>query len=323
MGVPNLARNSKRQPSIVRDFTPEAGAVPFPGYKLLRLRGRGGFATVWEAEAPESQRIALKFLSTQNTGNTTRELRSFQALQSLSHPNLLKTHHVWSLPSMIVIGMELADASLLDLLMLYVEEFGKPLEVEKLCLYMVQTAQALDFLNARKHRIDGRLVGLQHGDIKPNNILLIGDTAKLADYGLASPTFGPNTPCPRHGTVEFCAPEVFSGHLTDYSDQFSLAVTYCVLRTGAFPYPTPPMGKDGLVKNYQRPEPDLSALSIPERAPVARALSPIPQQRFPTCGLFLSAILSALKLRAITNRDDQLEIVNIRDATGSSTEFVV
>jgi serine/threonine protein kinase len=321
--VPDLARNSRRTPNLTQDFVPEAGAIPFPGYKLLRLRGRGGFATVWEAEGPDSQRVALKFLSTQNTGSTTRELRSFQALQPLSHPNLLKTYHVWSLPSMIVISMELADASLLDLLMLYVEEFGKPLEPEKLCLYMVQTAQALDFLNARKHRVDGRLVGLQHGDIKPNNILLINDTAKLADYGLAAPTFGPNTPCPRHGTVEFCAPEVFNGQLTDWSDQFSLAVTYCVLRTGAFPYPTPPMGKDGLVKGYQRPEPNLAGLTLPERAPVARALSAIPQQRFPNCGLFMSAILSALRLRAITNSDDQLEIVNMRDKPGSSTEFVV
>ena len=204
-GVADLSRKHNRDSNASQFYVPEAGSVPFPGYKLIRLRGRGGFATVWEAEGPDARRIALKFLSSGNSSSTTRELKSFQALQTLTHPNLLQTHRVWSLPGMIVIGMDLADASLLDLLMLYIEELEQPLEPEKLARYMVQVARALDFLNARKHRIEGRLVGLQHGDIKPNNILLLDDVAKLADYGLAAPTSGPVTPCPRHGTVEFCA----------------------------------------------------------------------------------------------------------------------
>lgn len=289
---------------------------------MIRLRGKGGFATVWEAQGPNGENVALKFLSTQNSNSTTRELKSFQALQSLSHPSLLKTHHVWSLPGIIVIGMDLADASLLDLLMLYLEDLGRQIEPEKLCLYMIQVAQGLDFLNARKHRVEGRLVGLQHGDVKPNNILLVGDTAKLADYGLAAPTLGPVTPCPRHGTIEFCAPEVFSGQLTDWSDQYSFAVSYHVLRTGRFPFPAPPVNRGELLKGYQRPDPDLSSLPEPERPAVARALSPIPQQRFPTCNHFMSAILSALKLRTVVGISGTLEIRPIGPG-GSSAETIL
>ena len=271
-------------------FEPEVGAVPFPGYRLLRLRGRGGFATVWESTTPSGERVALKFMSSAAVGTTARELRSLQAVKSLDHPTLLPIRQVWSIPGCIVIAMDLADASLLDLFELYLEELGTFIEFPKLGLHLHTVAESLDFLNARKHRIDGRLVGLQHGDIKPNNILLVDDRAKLADYGLATPTTGPNTPCPHHGTAEYCPPEVFQGYLSDRSDQFSLAVTYHVLRTGAFPFPQPP-GQGDSLRNYVRPEPNLTALPVAERSIVARALHPIPQNRYAACLDFLNALL--------------------------------
>lgn len=289
-------------------FLPTVGGEPIPGHRLVRPRGHGGFATVWEAQTPTGERIALKFMSTQNGSSTARELRSLQAIQTLDHPNLLKIRQVWSLPGVIVIGMDLADASMLDLLELYAEEFGKLLEPEKLCLYLYQVAEALDFLNAKKHKIDGRVCGLQHGDIKPNNILLVGDSARLADYGLATPTIGTITPCPRQGTVEYCAPEVFAGYQSERSDQFSFAVTYYMLRTGMFPYPPPPPPGPGL-KGYSRPDPDLSAVTPGERAALTKALAPIPQQRFKTCVEFMASILLALGLKAEKSEEGVLKIV--------------
>jgi serine/threonine protein kinase, bacterial len=290
--------------TFVQAFQPEAGAVPFPGYKLIRLRGRGGFATVWEAENPQGERIAMKFMSgaSANAGTTSRELRSLQSLHKLDHHYLLKHREVWSLPGTIVIAMDLADGSLLDLFELYVEDLNKPLDPEKLCLYLCQTAEALDFLNARKHRMDGRLVGFQHGDVKPNNILLVGDEARLADYGLATPMSGPNVPCPRHGTADYCAPEVFQGVLNDRSDQFGLAVTYHVLRTGHFPFPPTPANKESL-KGYVRAEPTLMVEEGMERTVLLRALSPVPQNRFPTCFDFMTAMLMALRLRIVRSTD--------------------
>jgi serine/threonine protein kinase len=308
------SRSSVRSaPQLV--FVPEAGAVPLPGYKLVRLRGVGGFASVWEAQSSDGERVALKFMSSSNAGTTARELRSLQAIQTLDHPNLLRIRQVWSLPGCIVIAMDLADASLLDLLELYIEEFARQIEPERLCQYLLQVAQALDFLNARRHRFEGRLVGLQHGDIKPNNVLLTGDKARLADYGLATPTSGPVTPCHRQGTAEYCPPEVFQGNLTEWSDQFSFAVTYHVLRTGTFPYPPPPP-KDQL-KNYHRPEPDLSMLTAAERPVLARALSPIPQNRYPTCLDLMAALLTALELRVDRNSEGA---VRVRKTSGDSSE---
>jgi serine/threonine protein kinase len=285
-----------------------------PGYKLVRLRGVGGFASVWEAQSLTGDRIALKFMSSANAGTTARELRSLQAIQTLDHPNLLRIRQVWSLPGCIVIAMDLADASLLDLLELYIEEFERQIEPEKICSFLLQVAQALDFLNARRHRIEGRLVGLQHGDIKPNNILLTGECARLADYGLATPTSGPVTPCHRQGTAEYCPPEVFQGNLTEWSDQFSFAVTYHVLRTGTFPYPSPPP-RDQL-RNYHRPDPDLSMLTPPERSVLTRALSPIPQNRYPNCLELMTALLTALDLRVERNAEGAVKVRRSNGDTG-------
>ena len=293
--------------SMLGVFQPEVGAVPFPGYRLLALRGRGAFATVWEASTPSGQLVAMKFMSSSTVAQTAREIRSLQAIRELSHDNLLKIRQVWSLPGCIVIAMDLAEASLMDLLEVYLDELGHPIEVPKLAPYLVDVAAGLDFLNARKHRIDGRLVGLQHGDIKPNNILLRGDRAMLADYGLATPTSGAVTPCPRHGTAEYTAPEVFQGSLSERSDQFSLAVTYYVLTTGTFPYPEPPRDREKL-RGYARPDPDLSRLGMAERLALVRALSPIPQDRYPNCAELVKALLAAHGLKADRGEDSKLVI---------------
>jgi serine/threonine protein kinase len=149
-------------------------------------------------------------------------------------------------------------------------------------------------------------VGFQHGDVKPNNILLIGETAKLTDHGLATPTNGPVTPCPRQGTREYAAPEVFQGYYSDSSDQFSLAVTYHVLRTGTFPFPPPP---EHITRSFSRPPADLCMIPEPEHPALIRALSPVPQDRWPSCRDFMAEILASLKLRVTRELNGPWKVV--------------
>jgi serine/threonine protein kinase len=241
-----------------------------------------------------------------NAGSTAKEIRAIQSFQQLDHPYLVKTYGVWSVPGYIVIAMELAEATLLDLMLLYHNDFGQHIDPKILCLHLWQVGEALDFLNARRHLQDGRRVGFQHGDVKPNNLLLFGDVAKLTDHGLATPTNGPTTPCPRAGTREYAAPEVFQGYLCDTSDQFSLAVTYHVLRTGTFPYPLPP---SELPRAYIRPAPDLSRLSVAEQAVLIRALSPVPQDRFPSCNRLTMALIKAHGLKLHRTDDGAWKVI--------------
>ncbi len=310
----------------VRSTTPGAfviqvGAEPSPGCRLKRVRGRGGFAEVWEADSPRGP-VALKFMPSSNTATTARELRSIQSFQALDHPYLVKTHGVWSVPGYIVIDMELGDGTLLDLMLLYHNDLGQHIPAAELCTYMLQVADALDFLNTRQHVRDSRKVGFQHGDIKPNNVLLVNDIAKLTDYGLATPTHGQSTPCPRHGTREYSPPEVFQGYLSESSDQFSLAMTYCVLRTGQFPFPSPPAGD--MPQSYRRPHADLSGL-LPEEAPIVlKALSPVPQDRFSTCTEMAVALVKANGLKVTRNDNGQDTVVsnNLQEPKRQSSRWL-
>ncbi len=271
----------------------EAGCEPFPGLKLVQLRGRGGFAEVWEAINPKKERIAVKFMASRNSGSSSTETRIIQAIQKLDHPNLLQINQVWSIPDYIVVAMELADGSLLDLLDIYQAEFRHALTAELVLNYLAQAAKALDYLNARKHTYEGRKVGFLHRDVKPSNFLVVGEKVKLADFGLCVPMGGFQTHCDRCGTLDFAAPEVHRGAMAETSDQYSLAVTYYHLRTGEFPFPTPPASfrRD---YSYQRPAPELGGVSHAERLVLERALHLEPNTRWPSCTAMVEALSYAL-----------------------------
>ena len=267
----------------------EVGAIPFPGLKLVQLRGRGGFAEVWEARDDSGNAIALKFISSGKTTSTVKEVKSLQSLQELQHPHLLRTDRVWSAPGYIVIAMELAEASLLDLMDAYQTEYKTQLPTDILAPYMVQVASGLDFMNARQHRFDGRTVGFQHCDVKPSNMLLIGDQIKLADFGLSSPTFAMNNPYPKCGTLDFAPPEIHRGVLSEKSDQYSLAVSYYYLRTGELPFPPPP-GEFRRQYSYNRPAPNLGLVTRSERRILERALEVQPERRWENCEILIQEL---------------------------------
>lgn len=269
--------------------------------KLVQLRGRGGFAEVWEARNEHGEQIALKFISASKTTTTVKEVKSLQAIQQLQHPNILRTDRVWSMAGYIVVAMELADASLLDVLDAYQAEYKTPIPPETLAMFIQHAASALDFMNARKHSFDGRKVGYQHCDIKPSNLLLCGDTVKLADFGLAAPCVGMHNAYQKCGTLDFAAPEMHRGDLSDRSDQYSLAVSYYMLRTGHLPFPLP----EGFNRKYSyaRPAPDLGLLARPERRVLERALDVSPEKRWPTCTMLA----------------EELEIARMESACGASS----
>jgi serine/threonine protein kinase len=187
--------------------------------------------------------------------------------------------------------MELAEGSLLDLLEAYYSEFHTPIAPDQVCRYLAQVGDTLDFLNARQHSVDGRRVSFQHCDIKPSNLLLFGETVKVSDFGLASPTSSMLKFHRRAGTLDYAAPEVFQGRLSDWTDQYSLAVTYCMLRGGRLPFTDTPPKFD---PEYVRPTPDLSMLEARERPIVARALAPIPQNRWPSSLELVTALGKAV-----------------------------
>src|SRR5262249_56736406 len=114
-----------------------------------------------------------------------------------------------------------------------------------------------------------------------------GDTVKLSDFGLASKLTSPWKQHRRAGTLDFAAPEVFQGQLTERTDQYALAVSYCRLRGGRLPFSDSPTT---FRSDYVRPEPDLTMLSPEERPVIARALAPFAHERWPSCSGLVSRL---------------------------------
>jgi hypothetical protein len=80
---------------------------------------------------------------------------------------------------------------------------------------------------------------------------------------------------------------VFQGRVSDRTDQYALAVSYCLLRGGRLPFPDTPRD---FAPGYVRPAPDLTMLTPAERPALARALSPVPQDRWPSCSGLLAEL---------------------------------
>jgi serine/threonine-protein kinase len=263
-----------------------AGPSPGEDYRLVRVRGQGGFGRVWEARTPEGEAVALKFLPCSSDRAAAEEVRNLQAVSRMPHPHLLPVRRVWADRGCVVAVMDLADGSLLDLLDISLAEFGGPVPADQVCQYLAQAADALDFLNGRRPR-----PGVQHGDLKPANLLLFGDTVRVCDFGLAGRLAADVVAHRPVGTPEYAAPEVFRGKRSRWTDQYALAVSYCELRGGRLPFADTP---DGFRAGYVRPEPDLSMVDPAERPLLARALARTPQDRWPSCGDLLGRLAAAV-----------------------------
>jgi serine/threonine protein kinase len=254
-----------------------------PGYRLVRLLGRGGYGSVWEAQG-DGMTVALKFLPCDEQTSSAREIRSIQAIRQLRHANLIRIHQLWCHRGYIVIVMEQADTSVLDLLEGYQIKYGRPMVRKHACQIVSQAAAGIDFLNTRQHMIGGRAVAFQHGDVKPSNMLVFGDRVKLSDFGLSSATTTPLRRFLPVGTANYAAPEVLQGRLSAWTDQYALAITYCQLRGGRFPF------NDAPQPGELRPPLDLSMLTDAEWPIIARALAMAPSERWPSCGEMMTQL---------------------------------
>jgi serine/threonine protein kinase len=273
----------------------EAGAEPVAGYRLVARLGGGGSGEVWRALGPGGFPVALKFIPLRDTDGIVElassdpdELGSLGLMREIRHAHLLACFGAWLLGDLLVIGMELADRTLLDRCEEAVCQGLPGIPFPELIEFMWQAARGIDYLNEPRHTLLDRTgVGILHCDIKPHNLLLVGDSVKVGDFGLATLLEG-ETAVARDGlTPAYAAPEVFSGQLSRQSDQYSLAITYCRLRGGRLPFTG---NQWEVILRHCLDVPDLSMLPEAERPVVARALAKQPDQRWPDCRAFVRAL---------------------------------
>jgi serine/threonine protein kinase len=270
------------------------GIEPYPGCRLRQLLKRTEHSEVWRAATVEERPLAVKFVPCHDDRALQHDLPFLLAIRQLSHPHLLPIYWVWCYRNYAVVAMELARGSLLDLLTNSLGDFSKPVPARQVCRYLSQAADALDFLNTRQHRLYGQRVALQHGNIKPSNLLRVGDAVKVTDFKLPSEASFERAPERSAETLDYAAPEVFEGSgVSDRADQYALAVTYYQIRGGRLPFADTPETLDA---DYVRPKPDLTMLPEAERPIIAQALASRPEDRLPSYGELMAQLTKVVSV---------------------------
>jgi serine/threonine protein kinase len=261
----------------------QPGFEPVTGYSLVEQLGKGGFGEVWKTIAPGGFQVALKFVQLEGRIGEI-ELRALDVIKEVRHPHLLSTHGTWQRGDLLIIAMELADGTLHDRFQEATKQDHTGIPRDELLGYFVEAAKGIDYLNRPKS--DGGH-GIQHRDIKPRNILLSGGSVKVGDFGLARSLQHSETDHTGSHTPNYAAPEFLNGKTSSRSDQYSLAITWCHLRSGKLPF-TGTLAQ--VIAGHLKREPDLSMLPEAERNAVARALAKNPKDRWPSCSDFVRAL---------------------------------
>lgn len=220
------------------EAVPDAEAVnlsaAIPGYRFMRLLGRGGFARVYLATREVDGNVcAVKVASSSDAGRVGLEIEVMRHLASLRHPNLITylDHGEATLvvdrgKTIDVIWVAMADVAIGTLHDLLHDPRGVSLEdVFRL------SSQLLAGLEALHNQ------GIVHRDLKPGNVLIDqAGNARLTDFGLAKEMLresGMTVSGELLGTPAYMSPEQVQGReVTPATDIWALGAIIFEMFTG-------------------------------------------------------------------------------------------
>src|SRR5437764_1367954 len=265
----------------------ESQAEPIPGYKLLDRLGAGGFGEVWKAEAPGGIFKAIKIIHGDLRSKdddlvryAEQELKALKRVKSVRHPYLLALDRYDIIDGRLMIVMELADCNLWDRFRECRDKGLPGIPRDELLQYMAESAEVLDLFNDQFQ--------LQHLDIKPQNLFLLYNHVKVADFGQVKDLQGLMAQVTGGITPVYAAPETFDGMITRFCDQYSLACVYQELLTGIRPFDGSSMSQ--LLMQHLNLPPNLDPSPVADRPALTRALSKKPDDRWPSVSAFVRAL---------------------------------
>lgn len=259
-------------------------AEPIPGYRVIEHIGAGGYGEVWRAEAPGGIAKAIKIVyGHHDSERAVRELTALNRIKEVRHPFLLSLERIELIEGHLVIVSELATSNLKELFDGFCEKDLVGIPREELLEHLRDTADALDYI-AKQYL-------LQHLDVKPENLLLVGGRIKVADFGLVKDLQDVNSSIIGGLTPVYAAPELFDGRPSIHSDQYSLAIVYQQMLTGTLPYEGRTTAQ--LAAQHLHCQPRLDRLPRSDQAVVARSLAKDPRERFTTCRELIDRLIEA------------------------------
>ncbi len=244
------------------------------GYTLKERIGAGGFGEVWSAVAPGGLLKALKVVyGFHDEKRAQAEMKALDRVKELRHPFLLSLERIEIHEGQLIVVTELADNSLADVYNEFAARGEGGIPREDLVKYIRSAADALDYLSDEH--------GLQHLDIKPENLLMVSGHVKVADFGLIKDLQDASQSLMSGMTPAYAAPELFDGRPGRFSDQYSLAIVYQEMLTGVRPFPglTPAQ----LAAQHMHGKPNLRPLPQSDQPVISKALSKDPVVRFKSC----------------------------------------
>jgi serine/threonine protein kinase len=208
-------------------------------YEILGEIGSGGMGLVYKGRDPKIDRlVALKVIRSpvlvEDKGESNTLQRFYneaRAAGQLSHPYIV---------TVFDIGEEiLVDGTVtIYIAMEYLNGKGLDWHIKRNTYSTLESkvgiikriAEAVDYAHKR---------GVIHRDLKPSNILMVDDTPKITDFGLAKMADTSMTLSGAvMGTPSYMSPEQIYGKTADHrSDIFSLTVMLYELLTGEKPFP--------------------------------------------------------------------------------------
>lgn len=267
-------------------------------FRIVRVLGRGGMATVYEARDDRLDRaVALKVLPPEFLHEprfAERFEQEARIVAALEHPNIVPIYASGIDEGIPWMSMRLLTGGTIGRLL----ERGRP-DAGEIVRLLRSVADALDYAHAH---------GVVHRDIKPTNILLDGtDGVCVGDFGLAY-MLDAHSRMTRSGllagTPHYMAPEQALGKTADHRcDIYSLAMVAYEMFVGVTPF-TADSPVAILMKqvNDALPEPPDDVVPWRVMRAIHKGGEKDPDNRWPSATAFVDALEAAVGERRSRTR---------------------
>ena len=259
------------KPSETQSFKPVPAARPLPPHLLPDYTFRECLSTSplldsWKVQVPSGKERMVQFLYgfSGPGGKTAQE--AVNKLRSFQHPALVQTEIVHCDQGRLVLVTDLVKESLRDRFQQCANQKQPGVPRGELVDYLRAAAEVLDYLY---HQHD-----LQHLGLNPRNLILDNGWLEIAEFGWVQVLWRPSGQDIAGRNGRYAAPELLEGQVSRACDQYSLAVIFAEMLTGAHPFRG---------QGRKRQQPDLAKLSETDRAVITRALDPEPNKRWASC----------------------------------------
>jgi hypothetical protein len=272
------------------------------GCRIETVAGRGGMGIVYRATQLSLGRlVALKLIAPEHAadaGFRERFQRESRMAAAIDHPNVIPVYEAGEEDGRLYLVMRWVAGT----------DLHRLLRAEG----RVEPQRAADIVNQVAGALDAaHEAGLIHRDVKPANVLLSGNHAYLADFGLTRFAGADTLTTAGHflGTVDYMAPEQFDrnpAHPNDArADVYALGCVLFAALTGAPPFLRETVPATMLAHLHDEPPRASSTPGVPpgfDRV-LARALAKSPEDRYPSAGDFGRAVLAAAGGRSVTEEE--------------------